>query len=360
MPLNKRILIADDERDLREYLARLLLGMNRKNEISQLVEKMRGRLSGKTSLNHSETDTSDDQEEPYEIYTAGNGSDAIQMTWEAVHSGKPFAVVFLDIRMPPGPDGLETAGKIHEIDANVEIVVMTAYADHDHKTLSGSVQRPERLLYLKKPFDGDEILQAAFSLTTKWNSEAVERKRKSWLESIIKSISKLKTAPTTGQNVYQTLLKAIQAFTDSDSAFIAVWESDSWHIKQSEGISEADAGLFLEQNSKALFECRSTQNIGNKYVLPIKRENFSAAAVLSGITAQNDPEWYNLLMLLGMTAGEVLSSTLPETENRKALAELEKIRNTAEIIKKSLGEKPEAVMAEDIIRAVESAEGLLG
>ena len=353
MSLNKRILIADDERDLREYLAKLLLGANRKNEISFLVEKMRGRLRGRAIVNNSEQDSSEIRDEPYEIYTAGNGADAIQMTRDAVDSAKPFAVIFLDIRMPPGPDGLETAKKINEIDPNAEIVVMTAYADHDHKTISEAVPRPEKLLYIKKPFHPDEISQAAFCLTAKWNAEAVERKRKSWLELIVKNISKLKTHPPQGQNVYMALLKAVQAFTDSESAFVTVWDGSRWNIKQSIGISDDEAAHFATENSRALLECRATQSIGNKYVLPIKRENFSAAAVLSGITPQNDPEWYNLLMLLEMTAGETLASLIPEQKTIDAKAAIDKIRNCADLIKKSLKDKPEAAMAEDIINAAE-------
>ena len=365
MSLNKRILIADDERDLREYLAKLLLGMNRKNEISLLVEKMRGRLSGKSSQPAS--DSLAHQDDQYEIYTAGNGTDALQMTKDAVESGKSFAVAFLDIRMPPGPNGLDTAKRIHEIDPNVEIVVMTAYEDHDRKTLSNAVPRPEKLLYIKKPFHSDEISQTAFCLISKWNAEAVERKRKSWLESIIKSMSKLKTVPahgSNGQNVYLSLLKAIQAFTESKSAFIAMWnqESEHWNIKQCIGISDEDAEQFVLENSKALLECRATQSIENKYVLPLKRENFSAVAVLSDITAQNDPEWYNLLMLLGMTAGEILSNLCSDhvekeqvisIEDSNARTALNKIRVCASSIKDSLGEKPEAAIVEEIIRSVE-------
>lgn len=351
MPLNRRILIADDERDLRECLVKLLLGTGRKNEIAQLVEKTRRRLSGKSTATPSEQDDSEEQDESYEIYTAANGRDAIQMAEDAVNSGKPFAAIFLDIRMPPGPDGLETAIKIHEIDPRVEVVVMTAYADHDQKSLSGSVQRPEKLLYIKKPFHADEISQAARCLTAKWNAEAVEHKRKSWLESIIKSISKLNMSTAHGQNVYMTLIKAIQAFTNSQSAFVAAWDDSGWNIKQAVGLSEEDAAHFASENSKALLECRSTQNIGDKYVLPIKRENFSAVVILSGITAQNDPEWYKLLMLLGMTAGEVLAQQQIERDTTAGAAALDKIKSCAESIKNSPGNGTEAAMAEEILKA---------
>lgn len=351
MPFNRRILIADDERDLRECLVQLLLGTGRRNEMAQLVEKMRSRLSGKTSLSSSGQDSSIENEEPYEIYTAANGQDAAQMVKDAVDTGKPFAAVFLDIRMPPGPDGLETARKIHEIDPKVEVVIMTAYADHDQKTLSDSLQRPEKLLYIKKPFHADEISQTACCLIAKWNAEAVENKRKSWLESIIKSMSKLNMSAAHGQSVYMTLLKAIQAFTDSESAFVAVWDGRRWDIKQTIGISEEDSVLFVSENSKALLACRSTQSIGDKYVLPINRESFSAAVILSGITAQNDPEWYKLLMLLGMTAGDALAQQQP-VHDTTAAAALDKIKSCAESIKNSSENKPEAAMAEEIIKAV--------
>ena len=152
---------------------------------------------------------------------------------------------------------------------------------------------------------------------------------------------------------------------------MAVWNDNltRWEIKQCIEISNEEAEKFVQENSRSLLECRATQNIGNKYILPLRRENFFAAAILSDIVAQNDPEWYNLLILLGMTAGEVLSGIHSQPENKthdrnegKTVAsaaesvriQLNKIIACANTIRGALGEKSESALAEDIIRSAES------
>jgi len=79
-----------------------------------------------------------------------------------------YAVAFIDIRMPPGWDGIKTAQKIREIDRDIEIVIVTAYADVTRSQIVSNIGYPEKLLYLRKPFDNDELAQIALQLTTKW------------------------------------------------------------------------------------------------------------------------------------------------------------------------------------------------
>ena len=83
----------------------------------------------------------------------------------------PFAVVFLDMRMPPGPDGVWAAARIRELDPAVEIVLCTAYSDVDPRDIGGMVPPEEKLSYLQKPFHPQEIRQMTISLASKWRSE---------------------------------------------------------------------------------------------------------------------------------------------------------------------------------------------
>jgi len=83
----------------------------------------------------------------------------------------PFAVVFLDMRMPPGPDGVWAAARIRELDPAVEIVICTAYSDVDPRDIGGMVPPEEKLSYLQKPFHPHEIRQMTISLASKWRSE---------------------------------------------------------------------------------------------------------------------------------------------------------------------------------------------
>ena len=94
---------------------------------------------------------------------------------EAVRSARalemPFAVVFLDMRMPPGPDGAWAAEQIRQTDPDVEIVICTAFSDVDPATISARVPPEDKLLYLQKPFHPHEVRQLAVALGRKWAAE---------------------------------------------------------------------------------------------------------------------------------------------------------------------------------------------
>jgi signal transduction histidine kinase/DNA-binding response OmpR family regulator len=327
MERNRRILIVDDQEDLREQLAKLLLRSGKKNETSSFVQNMRDRLMGKKDDDEPESEEEEAgiPDDAYEVETASQGEEAFEMVKKALADGKPYAVLFTDMRMPPGWDGLETSKKIRDIDKNIEIVIMTAYADHDQKTIAETVGTPEKLLYIKKPFQSEEIYQLALSLTSKWNFEETERQRKSWLETVIRSMSRVKTVTGKSGDVYATALKSILTFTEAEKGFIAVWGKDEkWEVKNSSGLEMSEAKELTEENAQRLFESRTTQTFDGKYLIPLKREGYSAVVVLYDVVSKNDPEWYKLLSLLGMTASEVLSSsamtqTLKKQEQATAL-----------------------------------------
>jgi signal transduction histidine kinase/CheY-like chemotaxis protein len=317
MEQNKRILIVDDQQDLREQLAKLLLRSGKANETTSLVQQMRSRLLG--IKKEEEENISDD--DGYVCETVGQGEDAFEMVKKANAENVPYAVMFLDMRMPPGWDGLETAKKIREIDKNIEIVIMTAYADHDQSTIAETVGTPQKLLYIKKPFQSEEIYQLALSLTSKWNFEETERIRKNWLETLIRSMSKVKSIKTSkSEEVYSTTLGSFLTFTKAKKGFISVFDEnqqpDKWKIEKVEGMELSEANDFIKEHSSTLYESRTTQNFDGKYLFPLKREGYSAVAVLYDVKAQNDPEWYKLLSLLSMTSSEVLSSV--STADKKA------------------------------------------
>jgi two-component system, cell cycle sensor histidine kinase and response regulator CckA len=105
----------------------------------------------------------------FELDFASQGPDGVALAAAAFENEQPFAVAFIDIRMPPGFDGMETAARIRRIDPNIEIVVVTAFSDRSRDEIVRAVGYPEKLLFLRKPFDPEELLQMALSLTAKWN-----------------------------------------------------------------------------------------------------------------------------------------------------------------------------------------------
>ncbi|MBK7404506.1 MAG: EAL domain-containing protein [Phycisphaerales bacterium] len=105
----------------------------------------------------------------FRIESALQGAEAVDMVRIAADSDDPFTLAFVDMRMPPGMDGLETIEQLWGADPEVQIVVCTAYSDHPWAEIVARLGRSDRLLLLKKPFDHSEVWQLALALTQKWN-----------------------------------------------------------------------------------------------------------------------------------------------------------------------------------------------
>ena len=130
----------------------------------------------------------DDQEAfefpEFEILHSMSGEEAVWMVREARDSGRPIALAYVDIRMPPGIDGVETIQQIRRIDQDVEVVIMTAYTDRSLSDIIQDMELLHKLLYIRKPFAGEEIQQITLSLVGKWNIERdLSEKRKELSDS---------------------------------------------------------------------------------------------------------------------------------------------------------------------------------
>lgn len=90
------------------------------------------------------------------------------MVRQSSSQSRPYAVAFVDVRMPPGWDGVETIGRVWKVDADIQIVICTAFSDYAWSDIFRTLGNPERLVILKKPFDTVEVLQLAHSLSEKW------------------------------------------------------------------------------------------------------------------------------------------------------------------------------------------------
>lgn len=310
MERNRRILVVDDQQDLREQLAKLLLRSGKKNETMSLVQQMRSKLLGETA-DISNDVSGDDQS--YVVDTAGQGEIALEMVKKANERDEPYALMFLDMRMPPGWDGLKTAKAIRDADRNIEIVIMTAYADHDQRQIADTVGTPEKLLYIKKPFQAEEIYQLALALTTKWSLELSEKQRRAWLEVLLRGMCKIKS-PSIAEsgNIYPQTLKALTDFTESKKGLIASYDEceGGWNVEAVTEGNRKEAEEFVRKNTSYLHESRTTQHFDGKYILPLRKDGFFAVAVLQDVKTKNDPEWYKLLSLLVMTSTEVLSNAV--------------------------------------------------
>ena len=104
----------------------------------------------------------------FQLDSAFQGREGLEMVVRAIAEGRPYAMAFVDVRMPPGWDGIETIMRIWEIDASIQVVICTAYSDYSWQDIIEKLGKSDRLVILKKPFDSIEVLQLAHALTEKW------------------------------------------------------------------------------------------------------------------------------------------------------------------------------------------------
>jgi len=110
------------------------------------------------------------------------GLEGVANVRRALEERRPYAVAFVDMRMPPGWDGLETIRRIWEVDADVQIVICTAYSDYTWQQTLKKLGHVDRFVVLKKPFDAIEVQQLAEMLTERWRLGRQERGRLQDLE----------------------------------------------------------------------------------------------------------------------------------------------------------------------------------
>src|SRR5688572_15361024 len=104
----------------------------------------------------------------FKIDSAYQGEQGLAMVRVAQEQHSPYAMSFIDVRMPPGWDGIETTARIWQHDPDIQIVICTAYSDYSWSEMLAKLGRSDRLVILKKPFDTIEVMQLAIALTEKW------------------------------------------------------------------------------------------------------------------------------------------------------------------------------------------------
>ncbi len=116
---------------------------------------------------------------------ASQGQEGLALVQRALAENRPYALAFVDMRMPPGWDGLETIERLWAVDPRLQAVICTAYSDHGWSAISERLGRSDRLIILKKPFDQIEALQLAHALTEKWALTQTAQLRSEELEAMV-------------------------------------------------------------------------------------------------------------------------------------------------------------------------------
>jgi CheY-like chemotaxis protein len=151
-----RVLVVDDEPDVldayQQVLKRILLSSP--DELEALTTELFADQSAERSKGATIG----------AIDFCRQGEDAVRQIKDKLGEGNYYPVAFVDIRMPPGIDGLETAKRLRQVHPSINIVIVTGYSDHTPAQIAQQVGRIDGLFYLVKPFHPDEILQLAVTL----------------------------------------------------------------------------------------------------------------------------------------------------------------------------------------------------
>jgi len=121
----------------------------------------------------------------FEIDSAYQGQEAVEMVHRALRDGRPYAMAFVDMRMPPGWDGLETIEHLWSVDPDVQVVICSAHTDYDWSEVVDRLHHSDKLLVLRKPAEPIEVLQCATALSRKWQNERLVREQMERLEQVI-------------------------------------------------------------------------------------------------------------------------------------------------------------------------------
>jgi diguanylate cyclase len=174
--VNRRILIIDDNVAIHHDFSKVLR-TSAENEAQDALAILEAGILGEARSSAARPQ--------FELESAYQGQDGVEMVRAAVGEQRPYAMAFVDMRMPPGWDGLETIQHLWEADSKIQVCICSAHTDYDWTEVVERLGHSDRLLVLRKPFEPIEVLQCATALCCKWENEQLVRDQVEELEQLI-------------------------------------------------------------------------------------------------------------------------------------------------------------------------------
>jgi len=214
----------------------------------------------------------------FELDCAHQGEEALARVTQAVETGRPYSLAFVDARMPPGWDGIETIGRLWQADPALQIVLCTAFADFSLREIARQLPRRDQLLVLKKPFDSLEVQQLAVALSEKWRLAREAQSNFASLEELVRartgeleeSMARLLASEIQYRLLFESNPTPIFTFEPTTLAFVSVNEAALRHYGYSRaeflGLTLRD--LALPEALPAFLDrlCKLTPGVGNSGV----------------------------------------------------------------------------------------------
>jgi diguanylate cyclase (GGDEF)-like protein len=173
---NRRILIIDDNAAIHQDF-RKVLALQPEHSAKAALDLLEADIFGASTPAAARPD--------FEIDSAHQGQEGVAMAHQAIAEGRPYAMAFVDMRMPPGWDGLETIERLWITDPDVQVVICSAHTDYDWTEVVERLGHSDKLLVLRKPAEPIEVLQCATALSRKWENDRVIKDQVGRLEEVI-------------------------------------------------------------------------------------------------------------------------------------------------------------------------------
>jgi CheY-like chemotaxis protein len=151
-----RVLVIDDNPAIHEDFRKILCG---DRNVSSRLDAAEALLFGDSGIPA--------RQRKFEVHSAFQAEEGLARVYHAIQSGYPYEMAFVDVRMPPGWDGIEVTPRLWIADPHLQIVICTAYSDYSWEQMFERVGTSDRMFILSKPFDRMEVLQIAHTLTEK-------------------------------------------------------------------------------------------------------------------------------------------------------------------------------------------------
>ncbi len=169
-----RVLVVDDDAMMISEYVRCLGEDFEPGSASATLTELEKALFGEETDEHGAA--------RFEVHSCNQGQAAVDAVENAIQAESPYSIVFIDIRMPPGMDGIAAARKIRKLDPNVNIVIVTGSMNIEAKTLVLDIPPSDKIFFFKKPFHAVECRQLAAALCGKWHSDMALRRANEDLE----------------------------------------------------------------------------------------------------------------------------------------------------------------------------------
>ena len=323
IPRHYRLLLVDDNPAIHDDFRKVLLGAGKREHTLEAAEAV---LFGTVQRAPPAT--------TFEIDSAHQGQEALEKVKAAIDEGRPYALAFVDVRMPPGWDGVETIEHLWRADPLLQVVICTAYSDYSWERIAERLGGSDGFVILKKPFDNIEVLQLAHAMTKKWLLAQEARLRQETLEVMVQE--RTHTLRMTNAELCRSEERFAKAFRSSPAPLALQVYDDERFVDVNEafacmtgftraeliGKTPLELALLIDYEGPALATLREHGRVAEVAATISTREGDMRQALVSleKITIAGEP--HLLLLAQDITERTRLEAQLRQAQKMEAVGQL--------------------------------------